>query len=168
MQEALPGSVVMSLAEMSSAEIRMLPPAKSCMVCEQPVSEIGGRRLVAQRSHGTNVFDHSMSGGFENFHSCTRLLDDPEIYLVIWGEEHFLTEGVISRVKLAYREGLRPWFCQACGNRLCHACREILPRPMMSDYVFDDGGIVHCPCLGADPGCWNPDCQRHRPCPSIR
>ena len=140
-----------------------MPPAATCVVCEKPIKEIGGRRLVAQRFRGTNVFDHTVSGGFENFHSCTRLLDDRELYLVIWGEETFLTGGVINRIKAAYLEGRRPWFCQVCGSRLCHVCGGLLPRPVASDSICDDGGVVHCPILGADPGCWTPECERHRP-----
>ena len=153
----------MSIADLSYAEIEVLRPAMTCMVCAQSIQDIGGRRLVAQSARGTNVFDHAMSGGFENFHSCTRLRDHRELYLVLWGEGGFLSDEVINRVRATYLEGLRPWFCQVCGSRLCHVCGEILPRPVMSDYVFDDGGTVHCPVLGADPGCWNPQCERHRP-----
>jgi len=151
------------MADLSYAEIQVLRPAMTCMVCEQTIKDTGGRRLVAQPLRGTNVFEHAMPGGFENFHSCTRLLNHRELYQVIWGEDWFLSDQVINRVKAIYLEGLRPWFCQACGSRLCYSCGEILPRPVMSDYVDDDGGIVHCPCLGADPGCWNPECERHRP-----
>ena len=115
----------MSIADMSFAEIHEMLPARTCMVCEKPIEEIGGRRMVAQPLRGTNVFDRVIHGGFKNFHSCISLLEDRELYLVMWG--------------------------------------EVLPRPVASDYIFDDGGTVHCAILGADPGCWNLDCERHRP-----
>jgi len=114
----------MSIADLNCAEIEVLSPAMTCMVCERQIENIGGRRLVAQRSRGTNVFDHAMSEGFENFHSCTRLFDQSELYLVIWGEGRFVSSEVVTRVKAAYRVGLRPWFCQVCGSRLCSACGE--------------------------------------------
>ena len=153
----------MSIANMRFAEIQELPPARTCMVCEKTIQETGGRKMVAQPLRGTNVFDRAITGGFENFHSCTGLLEDRELYLVIWGEEEFLSDDVISRIKADYLEGRRPWFCQVCGSRLCHLCGEVLPRPVASDYIFDDGGVVHCPILGADPGCWNLKCERHHP-----
>ena len=153
----------MSIAETGFTEVQGFLPAKACMVCEKPIEAIGGRRLVAQKAHGSNVFNQAITGGFENFHSCTRLLEGRDLYLVLWGGKSFLTDDVIARIKAQYLQGFRPWFCQVCGKRLCHICREILPRPVASDYVFDDGGIVHCPILGADPGCWNPECERHRP-----
>ena len=153
----------MTSTDMSIADIQGLPPATACVVCERPIQAIGGRRLVAQPRRGSKVFNEAVTGGFKNFHSCTRLLQDRDLHLVIWGEKAFLTEGVINRIKATYLEGRRPWFCQVCGSRSCHLCGGLLPRPVMSDYLFDDGGTVHCPCLGADLGCWNPACERHRP-----
>ena len=152
----------MSIASMSIAEILEMPPAPNCMICERTIEEIGGRRMVAQKARGTNVFQHVISEGFENFHSCTRLLEGRELFLVIWGEAAFLSDNVISRIEAEYLEGRRPWFCQVCGKRSCHLCGALERRPVMSDYVCDDGYILHCPSLGADTGCLNPQCTRYK------
>jgi hypothetical protein len=31
-----------------------------------------------------------------------------------------------------------------------------------ADYIFDGGGVVHCPILGADFGCSNLECARYK------
>ena len=152
----------MSIANMSFAEIQEILPARTCIVCEKTIKEIGGRKMVAQPLRGTNVFDRVIHGGFKNFHSCTRLLEDRDLYLVTWGEVTFLSDEVISRIKADYLEGRRPWFCQVCGKRSCHLCGALERRPAMSDYVCDDGYILHCPSLGADTGCLNPQCRRYK------
>ena len=144
------------------AEMEELPPARLCLVCERPIEEIGGRRMVAQPLRGTTLLHHPIDDDFRNFRVCIRLFDGRDLYLVAWGEESVFPEKAIERARQDYLAGSRPWFCQVCGRRQCHVCGEVLPRPVASDYVFDDGGIVHCPILGADPGCSNPGCSRFR------
>ncbi len=153
----------MPLADLEfSKGVPVLPPAHSCMICDRKIEETGGRRLIAQPSRGTTLFDHAIKGGFNNFHSCEKLLDDRGLFLILWGEKTFLTQKAIKRVRQDYLAGYRPWFCQGCGYRLCSVCGALLPRPVASDYIYDDGGTVHCPILGADPGCWNPQCSKFR------
>ena len=152
----------MSVKSRLPAEIPQLPPADRCMACEKTIEAIGGRRMVAQPLRGTTLLDHAIEGGYRNFRSCTRLVEDRDLFMVVWGEESVFPEMVIDRARRAYLAGIQPWFCQVCGYRLCHVCHTILPRPVASDYVFDDGYIVHCPILGADPGCSNPECSRFR------
>jgi hypothetical protein len=152
----------MPLADMKFSGVPVLPPARTCMICDKPIGEIGGRRMVAQRERGTTVLDCAVNGGFRNFQSCEKLLANRELYLVAWGEKSIITREVIERARADYLSGFHPWFCQVCGNRLCYLCGALLPRPVASDYIFDDGGTVHCPILGADPGCLNPGCERFK------
>jgi len=152
----------MLLADMNFTLVPVLPPADTCMICDKPIGEIGGRRMIAQRERGTTVLDYAVNGQFRNFQSCERLLANSELYFVAWGEESIITRAVVQRARADYMAGFHPWFCQVCGNRLCHLCGALLPRPVASDYIFDDGDTLHCPILGADPGCWNPECEKFR------
>jgi hypothetical protein len=152
----------MSIADKSLSEIQELLPARHCMICHKTIGEIGGRRMIAQGFRGIAVSDQVLTKGYKNLQKCVRLIEGRELYLVAWGEKSIITDAVIEQATADYRKGFRPWFCQVCGQRLCHLCGELLPRPVASDYIFDDGGSVHCPILGADPGCWNPECEKFR------
>jgi hypothetical protein len=153
----------MSLAKLSREQIEHLLPADRCMVCQKTIADVGGRRLVAQPSRGTTITDRYLTGGWKNFRLCIQLLKGKELYMAFWGEESIFNYEVIQRAISDYQNGTKPWFCQVCGKRTCHICGEMLWRPVISDYVFKDGHVVYCPCLGADPGCWNPKCKRYRP-----
>jgi hypothetical protein len=150
----------MPLADMNFSGVPVLLPANTCMICDKAIEEIGGRRMIAQRERGTTVLDYAVNGQFRNFQSCERLLANRELYFVAWGEESIFTRAVVQRARADYLTGFRPWFCQVCGNRLCHLCGALLPRPVGSNYIFDDGGDVHCAILGADLSCWTPECEK--------
>jgi len=140
----------------------VLEPADRCVVCGGRIEDIGGRRLVATPHRGFALSDHEVSGGWENFRLCLRLYHEHEVYMVAWGEKDVFSDSAILRALADFQLGRRPWFCQRCGRRACPDCGALLWRPVASDYVFDDGQIVHCAILGADPGCWNPECARFR------
>jgi hypothetical protein len=152
----------MNVTDKCLEHFQTLLPAGQCVICCKPIKEIGGRRMIAQRARGIAVFDEPITRGFENIQSCTQLFEGRELYLLVWGEASLFTQEVEDRARVTYLQGRRPWFCQVCGSRLCHLCGEVLRRPVASDYIFDDGGTVHCPILGADFGCKNPQCERYK------
>ncbi|MFK5880512.1 MAG: hypothetical protein QM478_13580 [Flavobacteriaceae bacterium] len=139
------------------------PPAETCIFCNKPLDEIGGKRISAQQLRGVTLSNKYQEGGNKDFpHQSIKLFDDSKIYMVIWGEKTKWTEAAIAQAKNEYENGKRPWFCQICGERKCSKCGSPINYPMGSDILYDDGYSSHAAIIPSDPGCINPNCEKYK------
>jgi hypothetical protein len=155
-----------------------MPTARTCLICQQPIEKIGGKKMIRNTWRGTSVSDKPIREGpvhktvFANdsgvhfaFRSCRKLLHQPELHLNIWGADRLNSERVINRAIKEYLEGTQPWFCQKCGYRQCSHCGEPHAWLAYGDYAYDDGGRGYYTMganLGACPPCINPKCEKYR------
>ncbi len=135
-------------------------PSDTCIVCNKRLEEVGGKRIIAQRLRGVIISDQYQEGDQEYPRRSYTLSENPDRYLVIWGEEELWTEDVIRRAKEEYTEGRQSWFCQVCGNRTCKACGSPIDTPMGSTILGDDGSSCHIAILPGTVKCINSDCGK--------
>ena len=139
-------------------------PTKRCVFCERTIEEIGGLRLVAQKTRGMKLSDRYIGGGNKEFpYKSVKLSSKPETYMVFWGESEKWSAKAVKSAKEAYENDLHPWFCQICGERKCNICGAPINYPMASDAINDDGCISHLAIFPFDPGCTNPKCSDYEP-----
>jgi len=139
------------------------PPAKTCVFCNKPLNEIGGKRIIAQQLRGIALSKKKTGGGNKDFpHKCVELFSEPVIFMDFWGEKDKWTEAAIKSAKNAYLDGKQPWFCQVCGERKCSKCGSPINYPMGSDILYGNGCSSHVAMLPFDPGCINPACDKYR------
>lgn len=139
------------------------PPAKTCIFCDKSLEEVGGKRLVAQKSKGVHLSNEYRGGGNPDYpFQSTKLFDDLGVYVVVWGERSLWIESTIEKAKNEFLTGYQPWFCQSCGNRVCLKCGSPLNHPSGSDVLHDDGNITHVSMLPCDFGCINPSCEKYQ------
>ena len=127
-------------------------PAERCALCGKCVEDVGGRRLIAT---GRIVVTHS-DESVQNDDRRSFALGDGEGYVLLKGD---WSPDAIDRAVSAFREGRRPWFCQACGGRQCPECGS----PMAADTLHDDGTLGHFPIIPCDPRCTNRKCAKFLP-----
>jgi len=146
-------------------------PAESCVLCDKPLDEISGGRLISQQFRGVCLSEAGKSegcGNKDNPKKYFKLFDDEEVCLVIWGEENKWTDDAIERAKADYLNGNRPWFCQVCGERKCSKCGSPINYPMGSDVISINGCTSHIPIFPFDPGCINKECKKFKVFPSYQ
>jgi len=144
---------------MGADEIKRLPD-KRCVICNQTIDDVGGRRIVAQKFRGIFLSDRPIGGGNLEFPvKSIKLYKYEEIYITYQGE--FWCDDSVERAKQSFLNGLRPWFCQKCGKYSCTECGEPITYPMGSDVLFDDGCSSHIPIHPFDPGCINSNCKKY-------
>jgi len=142
---------------------KTLKPAHCCVICNKTLDEIGGRRLVTQQLRGITLSDKYLGGGNKDYpHQSFKLSENPDEYVVVWGEKSLWTKAAINRGIKDYQAGRRPWFCQKCGLRGCSTCGEPINYPMGSGVLYDSGCSSHVPILPIDPGCINKNCSRYK------
>lgn len=138
-------------------------PAESCVICERTLAEVGGRRIIAQKFRSVGVSTTKQGGGNPEFPAKSlELTRDPLVFMVVKGSADMWTQPRIEAAKNTYLSGLRPWFCQNCGNRTCSSCDAPVNRPPACDILYDDGGSAHASILPVDCGCCNPKCKKYR------
>jgi len=131
-------------------------PADSCLICGKSLNATGGSRLIEQHVRGTALINSQP--GDEDSSKWMPLEDGSDNYVVVWGDEQFVTDEVLQRARDTYLAGKQPWFCQTCGHRACPECGQPLLRPVSSEAVDDEGNISYCAVLGIAPKCSNMDC----------
>jgi len=142
----------------------IIPPAPVCAICGRPLSETGGCRLIGQQTRWVGYSPHkSNERGPKVFSRTVPLGEKGDGYALVRGEESFCTEEAVQRVYDALKSGLRPWFCQHCGRRVCYKCGAPINMPVGSAHMQDDGCTGNCPILGVGLGCSNPDCSLYHP-----
>ncbi len=142
---------------------KSLFPAPECVICGKTLEQTGGRRITAQNMRGMTISHKVWTlRDRENLQHCERLIDDQEIYLIVWGEAKVWTPEVIERIKNTYLSGVRPWMCQGsgCGNRECSVCGKANNFPVASDLLYDNGETRHLMVIPADCGCVNQGCKK--------
>ena len=112
-------------------------PAERCAICDCPLSETGGVRIVAHQKAGVILADANRTLGELIVPCHVRSVGD--VVVVTWGD--CWTDDAIHRVEIAIAAGLRPWLCQSCGG---------LQSRAGADWLRDNGQIVHAPA-GVDP-----------------
>jgi len=140
-----------------------LLPSPSCLFCGQKLSETGGKRIVAQNNRGLRLSNAAPQ--LKSNPTSVQSIELPGtsmIFIEYWGEEELWTEEAIRNAKTELASGRSPWFCQACGKRLCDLCGYPVDLPMGSDVMDDSGNITHVAILSCDPGCSNPRCEKYR------
>lgn len=81
--------------------------------------------------------------------------------MAYWGEAELWTKAAIARAKQAYMDGQKPWFCQICAMRQCHACGAPVNYPAGSDIIRADGELRYFAIFSVDLGCGNTHCKRY-------
>jgi len=136
-------------------------PSSHCLLCKKSVDEIGGKRVVAQKTLGTYISKTHRGGGDPDFPDLSIKIDDAN-YIVLCGKKGIWTDELIDKVKEIYLNIECPWFCQKCAGKTCHICGEILNNPIGSDVIYDDGCVLHVAALGYNPGCMNDACENYK------
>lgn len=143
------------------------PPAATCAGCEKPISEIGGRRMVARTFMGVDLFHDNQAVTLRSLPQpgrTFRLLGRyRQIVVVFWGDAWM--PNWIERALEAAEAGSRPWLCQRCmQHALCELCGSPYRWPPGADVIGDDGRYLHCAILPVTPPCTNLDCPNwHAP-----
>lgn len=135
-------------------------PATRCVCCERSLEEFGGKRITAQKFRGYALLDEPRVRGKNDPEYKNIKIDGSPIYLCIWGE--IWHPEAIQKAIDTIKDGQKPWFCQACGKRLCSVCGYPVNRPMGSDILMDDGSNPHCGIMPFNRGCCNPQCNNYR------
>jgi hypothetical protein len=139
------------------------PPSRTCVLCEKPIEQIGGKRIIAQKARGIALSSQYQGGGNKDFpYQSFKLYAYRDVYLTVWGEKGLWTTSVIERAKSEYLSGHRPWFCQICGKRACSECGAPINLPVGSDIIHGNGDSTHVAILPVDAGCVNPQCPKYR------
>ena len=138
-------------------------PSDTCIICNKHLEEVGGERIVSQQPRGITISDEYQEEENTKYPRRSFILsENPNKYLVVWGEKELWTADVIERAKAEYKRGKRSWFCQLCGKRTCGECGSPINVPMGSDILSDDGQSSHVAILPIDPGCINPKCKKYK------
>ena len=145
----------------SKIEKKNRKPSSRCLLCKMTIDEIGGKRIVAQKTLGTFSSKTYRGGGDPDFPDLSIKLDDAN-YIVLRGKKGMWTDELIERAKEIYLNNECPWFCQKCAGKTCHICGEIMNNPIGSNVIYDDGCILHVAALGYNPGCVNESCENYK------
>lgn len=138
-------------------------PSDVCLLCGKPLSEIGGKRIIAHHFQGVTLSDRYLGGGNPKYpHHSIKLNESSNRWVVIWGEKDIWTDEVHERARIEFLQERRPWFCQICGRRTCHLCGHPINLPVGSDVLHDDGCCLHVAIFPVDAGCINPECSKYR------
>ncbi len=135
-----------------------LLPSERCIFCNKKIEEIGGYRIVAQKSKGISLIQGTDCKVRKDHSKKIRLGDKTDCYAVVWGKDVW-DESALRAVEKEFMNGHHPWFCQTCGDRKCAKCGFPLNYPMVSDVIHSDGRIAHCAIFPFNPGCCNPECE---------
>ncbi len=136
-------------------------PSSHCLLCKKSVDEIGGKRVVAQKTLGSFISTTYRGGGDPDFPDLSIKIDDAN-YIVLCGKKGIWTDELIDQVKEIYLNYKCPWFCQKCAGKICLICGEILNNPIGSDVINDNGDVLHVASLGYNPGCMNDACENYK------
>ena len=147
--------------ELDNSQIYL--PSDTCIICNKHLEEVGGERIVAQQPRGISILDEYQEEGNSKYPRRSFILsENPNKYLVVWGEKELWTDSVIASAKAEYEKGKQSWFCQMCGKRTCGECGSPINVPMGSDILSDDGHSIHVSILPIEPGCINPKCKKYK------
>ncbi len=135
-------------------------PSARCVCCERSLEDFGGERIVAQQPRGYVLLDEPRVSWKNDPQYNNIKVDESPRYLCVWGEIWHLK--AIQDAIDSINDGQQPWFCQACGKRLCSICGYPVNRPMGSDILMADGSALHCAIMPFNPGCCNSKCSNHR------
>ena len=148
-------------AAKAKIEKKKQKPSSHCLLCKKTIDEIGGKRVVAQKTLGSFISTTYRGGGDPDFPDLSIKIDDAK-YILLCGKKGMWTVELIDKVKEIYLNNERPWFCQKCAGKTCHICGEILNNPIGSDVIYDDGCVLHVASLGYNPGCMNDACENYK------
>ena len=148
-------------AAKAKIEKKKRKPSSHCLLCKKTIDEIGGKRVVAQKTLGSFISTTYRGGGDPDFPDLSIKIDDAK-YILLCGKKGMWTVELIDKVKEIYLNNERPWFCQKCAGKTCHICGEILNNPIGSDVIYDDGCVLHVAALGYNPGCMNDACENYK------
>jgi hypothetical protein len=144
---------------MSNSTKRLLP-ASHCVCCERTLEEIGGSRITAQKTRGYTILKKPRKGSKNDPEYQNIQIKGTSLYLCVWGE--IWHSEAIQRAIDTITVGLMPWFCQACGKRLCSSCGYPFNLAMGSDILKNDGSNPHCGIFPVNSGCSNSKCNKFK------
>ena len=133
------------------------PPAPSCAQCAEPLSSIGGKRVVGTQDRGVLVCGPETTLGE---------LRPPARVMKLGGKELLVTYGAgwndesDVRALEAALDGMRPWICQKCAGSTCKKCGAPLVYPLASTLLNDDGAVLHLMIVPSRNSCINPHCAK--------
>ncbi len=136
-------------------------PSCHCLLCKKTIEEIGGKRIVAQKTLGTFLLKTYHGGGDPDYPELSIKINDMN-YITLRGKKGMWTDELIEEIKDIYLQYERPWFCQKCAGKTCYNCGELMNNPIGSDVIYDDGCISHVAALGYNPGCVNDMCENYK------
>ena len=136
-------------------------PHECCVLCQRPLDETGGKRLISTPSHAIRIgTPHFPLGSVRHPARTIRLGGNFRDVIVVFSGEHLWTDEMVERVRQTCEAGRRPWFCQRCAR--CHLCRQCgtpLTTVPGADYLDETGRTVHAPYFtGFVQRCPNPGC----------
>ena len=143
--------------------IPKLSPAQQCFLCEIPIHEAKGRRIVATSSVGmrlTTSYYHGQRG--KCFYFSSQLSPSSNLYLQYWSDSQPMSQELLLRARYAFLADAHPWFCHVCANRSCRTCGAAMWHPMASEVLNSMHEVAHVPIFPIHPGCVSKTCVHHR------
>lgn len=136
-----------------------LAPASGCLLCGTSIEDAGGRRLYASQSRGVCLAPQPPRAETASRRVRSEpFAADPALRINVWGEPDRFDDALFERARALFEQGMAPWFCQGCGDRVCDVCGAPLLRPHGYDVIEDDGSTLHVAPLGGSTGCTNRAC----------
>ena len=135
-------------------------PAEVCVVCGKTLAETGGQRLVSTYYNNFRQLRPQSEVGNLRF-PCKLIRCDGnfrDVILAFLGP--LWTDQIIERVRQTIQSGVRPWFCQRCGEKnICTVCGYPMSRVPGATVLLETGKIGHEPFwAGMQMRCTNKDC----------
>jgi hypothetical protein len=135
-------------------------PGPCCVLCDKPLEETGGVRLIWAGSFGVTLRSIQDALGSIKHPARTIRLEAKyrDILVVFFGK---WSDEAIERTKQVAQKGMRPWFCQQCvWKAICPKCGEPMRPVGGADVLGDDGKVRHAFAIsGMATRCRNPSCD---------
>ncbi len=140
--------------------MRKLLPAKSCVVCDRTLKQIGGQRIVATQRVGI-IVERKFGRQRKKGETILALSRPRGHYVRFWGK--VIQELSFEAIAKPLTNDRHPWLCQQCaGVALCTKCGAPLTFAHGADVLDDNGKALHQMIVPASLPCSNPGCEDSR------
>ncbi len=132
-------------------------PAPNCALCDKPLTEVGGYRIVWSTQAGVIVrASHDPLGSLPRRALMAPLPRPHSGALLIWPPR----EEALERALQQWLDRLHPWACQLCAGQTCDLCGDRTTAPRGCDSLRDDGSVGHFPLVPGPASCIHESCRR--------
>ena len=136
-------------------------PSEECMFCKKAINETGGKRIIAKHILSIGLSGKYLGGGNPEYPNISVEIVNG-LYAVFRGPKSKLTNELKNYILNEFRGERHPWFCQICGNQICHVCGSPAEYVHGCDVLYNDGRIMHFAILPIPPSCINTTCECYR------